>query len=115
MANAKGTNRLEGNGASRMVNLMRQFGYNEDAKFHVATVKSVSPFAIRLPGDNFDITDDLLIVSQSLLPHERSAKIDGGATVTIAFQDGYVNVNDSVIVVETNEGQRYIVLEKVGG
>lgn len=107
-------NRLEGNGASRMVQLIRQHGHNVDVRFHVATVKSVSPFAIRLPGDNFDITDDLLIVSQALLPHERPATIDGGATVTIAFQDGYINVNDEVIVAETNDGQRYIVLEKVG-
>lgn len=107
-------NRLEGSGASRMVQLIRQHGHNVDVKFHVATVKSVSPFAIRLSGDNFDITDDLLIINQALLPHNRLAKIDGGTTVTIAYQDGYINVNDEVIVVETNDGQRYIVLEKVG-
>lgn len=106
--------RLEGNGASRMVQLMRAIGYNEDVKFHVATVKSVAPFAIRLPGDNFDITDDLLTISQSILPHSRTAIINGGESVTVAYQDGYIKVGDEVIAVETNKGQRYLVLEKVG-
>lgn len=126
MSNNK-TNRLEGNGASRMVQMMKRFGHNEDVKFHVALVKSVSPFAIRLQGDNFDITDDLLIVSQAVLPHERQVKITGqatlgnesgaftGDTLTLTYNEGYINVNDEVIVVETNDGQRYIVLEKVGG
>lgn len=80
---------------------------------HIAKVMSISPFAIRIDGDEDDIEMDSLNVMQSILPHERKAKIDGGTSVTIAFQDGYLSLGDEVFVLETNDGQLYHVIDKV--
>lgn len=103
----------EGNGGARFINLMRKFGENVDMRIHIAKVTSVSPFAIRIEGDADDIEMDSLNVMQSILPHERKASIDGGATATIAFQDGYITTGDDVFVLETNDGQLYHVIDKV--
>jgi hypothetical protein len=106
--------RLEGGGAHRLIQLFQRHGHNTDVKFHVATVISVDPFHIRLVGDNFDIEEDSLTVAQNLLAHERQVSIDGGAAVTMSFTEALVEINDEVLVVEVQDGQSYIVLDKVG-
>lgn len=103
---------LEGNGKDRLIELMRRYGHNQDVNFLTAKVSSTTPFAINLPDDPFDITEDLLIISQSILPHERKVSIDGGTEVTMIFNEGYIQPGDDVIVVEANEGQLFYVLDK---
>lgn len=103
--------RLEGNGAARCIKLMKKHGYNEEVKFHIATVSSVSPFSIRIPGDSDDIEEDSLIVMQSILEHDRTIVIDG--TEKIITMKSLVNQGDEVFVLETNDGQLYHVIDKV--
>ncbi len=106
--------RLEGSGVHRLIQLIQRHGHNVDVKFHTATVTSLDPFHIRLVGDNFDIEEDSLIVAQNLLAHERQATINGGDPVTLSFTEALVAAGDEVLVVEIQDGQSYIVLDKVG-
>jgi len=93
--------------------MMRKYGHNVEMRTHIAKVTSIDPFAIRIDGDADDIEMDSLTVMQSILPHERSVIINGGAAVTLAFQDGYIAVGDEVFILETNDGQLYHVIDKV--
>lgn len=117
--------KLEGSGGARLITLMRQFGHNVDSSTHIAKVTSVDPFAIRIEGDPDDIEMDSLVIMQSILPHERKVDINGtvtfngvtssmiGTDVLLTFKEGYINPGDYVWVLETNEGQKYHVIDKV--
>ncbi|MGE6488520.1 DUF2577 family protein [Paenisporosarcina sp. NPDC076898] len=118
-------NRLEGNGAARVLQLMKEQGHNVDTRYHIATVVSVIPFSIQIPGDPFVIDHESLFVPQSFLPHERVVKINGqsthdsisgifnGDTLTLTFSNDYISPGDSVMVAEANDAQKYYVLDKV--
>lgn len=117
--------RQEGNGAARLIKTMEKFGHNVDMITHIAKVTSINPFAIRIDGDNDDIEGDSLFVMQSILPHDRKIDINGtvtfngitdmmvGTDVNITFKEGYINIDDQVWVLETNDGQKYHVIDKV--
>lgn len=119
--------RKEGNAGSRLVKLMQEFGHNVDMRTHIAKVTSINPFAIRIEGDSDDIEMDSLFVMQSILPHERKLDINGtvtfngvtdsivGTDVTMTFKEGYLQPGDNVWVLETNDGQKYHVIDKVVG
>lgn len=120
-------NRLEGNGASRLLQL---FGGNSSGglEMTVATVTSASPIAIRISGDTFDITGEALIVAEGLLAYKRVAKISngsvngstvsGGSVTSITWTDAEVEyksrlkTGDKVIVVVAQDGQLYYVMDK---
>lgn len=112
MINQENT-RLEGSGAHRLIQLIKKHGFNQDMKVHIASVVSVEPFAIRLVGDVFDIESDSLIVAQNLLSHERKISIDGGQISTMKVE-ALVTAGNEVIVLEIQDGQTYVVLDKVG-
>ena len=117
--------RQEGSGAARLITMMQEFGHNVDMRTHIAKVTSIDPFAILIEGDNDDIEGDSLTVMQSILPHERNLDINGtvtfngvtdsitGTNVNINFNEGYINIGDNVWVLETNDGQKYHVIDKV--
>ena len=118
-------NRLEGNGASRIIQMMKQIGYNEEVKFHITEVRSVVPFSIRLIGDDFDIPDEMIFINQSILPHVRKVDLNGTATfngvtdtlnatdMQVTFKDDYIKPGDEVFTIETHDGQRFWVIDKV--
>ncbi|MEK3995455.1 DUF2577 family protein [Psychrobacillus sp. FSL K6-2365] len=117
--------RQEGSGGARLIKMMEQFGHNTDMRTHIAKVTSIDPFAIRIEGDNDDIEGDSLSVMQSILPHERKIDINGtvtfngvtdsmvGTDVKITFKEGYIKIGDEVWVLETNDEQKYHVIDKV--
>lgn len=104
-------NRLEGNGAARLVSLMRQHGFNKELDVELATVVSITPLKLRLDNANFDLEADDFVLSEHLTQHIRKAKIDGGTIVDIEFQ-AHFQLNDRLILVSARGGQQYFVLDK---
>ncbi|KQC48535.1 hypothetical protein AP057_12735 [Geobacillus sp. Sah69] len=104
--------RLEGNGAARLIQLMRHHGYNKDVDIELATITSAPPnIKVKIDNMNIELDRDDLIVARYLTKHKRQVKIDGGATVEIEYQDE-LKVGDRVIVVSANNGQLYFVIDK---
>lgn len=103
-------NRLEGNGASRLLEL---FGGQAGGglEMTVATVTSASPVAIRIDGDTFDITQDSLIVAEQITQLNRTVSISGGADVEMIVRNP-LSAGDKVIVVIAQDGQLYYVIDK---
>lgn len=127
-------NRLEGNSASRFLQIMKSEGQNTGMYATVATVSKASPaLAIRVDGDPFDLEDSDLIIADHLLQHTRIATISKGVVSgettnvsahshsiqTITWQDAEIEftdklkVGDQVAVLVAQEGQLYYVLDKV--
>lgn len=85
--------KMEGNGASRFIQLMRQHGYNKEIDITVGTITAAPPeIKLRLPGDDFDLDKDDVVVADK---------------VASALAEG-----DKVIVVIANSEQQYYVLDK---
>lgn len=125
--------RLEGNGASRFIQLMQKHGGSKGIDITVATVTKTSPLSIRLDGDPFDLSGDEIIVSEYLLKHTRQVDISDGTisgrtasseshthnlhsfglkNAWVDFKSG-LYAGDKVIVVIAQDGQLYYVLDKV--
>jgi hypothetical protein len=104
--------RLEGSGAKRLIQLMRQHGYNTDVNIELATVTSAPPdLKIKVDNMKVELDRDDLIVAQYLTKHKRQAKINGGTTVELEYQDE-LKPGDRVIVASANNGQLYFVIDK---
>jgi hypothetical protein len=85
--------KLEGNGAARIIQLMRQHGYNKDVDVELGTVISAPPaIKIRLDGDNFEIDKDDVVVAF-------------GVSTALA-------AGDRVIILTARNGQQYFVIDK---
>ncbi|AZU61081.1 hypothetical protein [Neobacillus mesonae] len=85
--------RLEGNGASRFIQLMQQHGHNKDIDIIVGTITAAPPdIKLRLPGDNFDLDKDDVIVADK---------------VAQELAEG-----DAVIVLIANNEQQYYIIDK---
>ncbi|MCA1294575.1 DUF2577 domain-containing protein [Paenibacillus sp. alder61] len=144
--------RIEGSGASQLVQLIRAIGYNSEITFELATVTSAPPqLKIKVDHMNVELEKDDLIVAQSLTKHMRkvnlnvkkkasisSTSIDSLYTLTLPQGSGEWSLlsfglnsadfkveeaeleftdelkkDDRVIVVGMNEGQTYIILDRV--
>lgn len=121
--------KLEGNGAARFIQLMRQHGYNTDVEVAFGTVTSAPPtLKIRLDGDSFDLDADDLVVAERLTEHKRTVSLKGGEVngdttgdprlTSLTITDAELTIksalkkNDRVIVLVTNDGQQYYVIDK---
>lgn len=150
--------RIEGTGASQLVQLIRAIGYNSEITFELATVTSAPPqLKIKVDHMNVELEKDDLIVAQSLAKHTRKVnlKSEGGTKIyadikkvkappyqfslnhlfggsgkleffginmaaadqtieeaELEFTDE-LKKDDRVIVVGMNEGQTYIILDRV--
>jgi hypothetical protein len=103
--------RLEGNGPSRLIQLMKLHGYNVEIEFELGKVVSVNPLSIRLNATELLLEIDDLIVAGSLLKHTRSMKFEDGRTEEVEVQDA-LEIGDKVILVEADNGQTFYVLDK---
>lgn len=102
----------EGNGAARILRLMREQGYNEGHVIAVAEVRQVEPsVAIRLHGDPFDLTEEqgLIHVLEHLKEKTYSMSINGAPKVPVVV-DSPLKVGDNVVVVVSESQQTYYVL-----
>ena len=104
--------RLEGDAQSRLIQLMKIYGYNEEMKVFIAEVTSLNPFAIHIDGDPEDIDMESLVVSQHLLPHELVVSLDGGPEKVLTVHKTYLKVGDKAIVISYRDEQQYIVMDK---
>lgn len=85
--------KIEGDGHSKLVQLIREIGYNRDIDVKFATITSVSPFRVRLDGDNFDMEPEELILTERLAEAQKY-------------------VNDRVVMIVVDD-KLHIVLDKV--
>ncbi|MEF2967471.1 DUF2577 family protein [Paenibacillus sp. M1] len=68
--------RIEGSGASQLVQLIRAIGYNSDITFELATVTAAPPgLRIKVDHMNVELEADDLIVAQSLAKHTRTVNL----------------------------------------
>jgi Protein of unknown function (DUF2577) len=100
--------RMEGSGASRLVQLIRSYGYNKDVDFELATVVAPPPnLQITLDKDGLILEASDLVVCEHLTEHSR--ELTDGTTLT--FRPA-LKVGDKVIVVSSEEKQQFLVIDK---
>ncbi|OQP06851.1 hypothetical protein B1690_05945 [Geobacillus sp. 46C-IIa] len=100
---------MEGNGAVRLIQLMRQHGYNKDISIELATVTSPPPnIKIRVDNMKIELDKDDVIIAQHLTKHKRQVRINGGTTVELEHQDE-LKVGDRVIVASDRDQVFYII------
>lgn len=106
------TGRLEGNGASRFVQLMSIYGYNDGIRIETASVTQTAPvLAFRFP-DGLEIDDDeSVIIADHLLEHTRTVSI-GGRPDEVMIVRSPLKVGDAVTVISTESGQLMYVMDK---
>lgn len=121
--------KLEGNGAAKLIQLMRKNGYNKDLDIELATVIAPPPaLVIRCNRDNMELDKDDLIIAEHLTEHVRTVSISGGSVTGTVTPSGNLTtftltdatmtiksplrVGDQVIIVSANDGQLYYVLDK---
>lgn len=144
--------RIEGSGASQLVQLIRELGYNSEVTIELATVTAAPPeLKIKVDHMNLELERDDLIVAQSLTKHKRkiNVKSEGKAKISsnsinqvsivttpqgtgkldftsfglsssnftaeeaeLEFLDE-LKEGDRVIVVGINQGQTYMILDRV--
>lgn len=100
---------MEGNGAIRLIQLMRKHGYNKDLSIELATVTSPPP-NIKIQVDNMkiELDKDDVIIAQYLTKHKRQVRINGGTTVELEYQDE-LKAGDRVIVASDRDQVFYIL------
>ncbi|WP_029100222.1 DUF2577 domain-containing protein [Brevibacillus thermoruber] len=136
----KASDRIEGSGASQLVQLIRQIGYNDYDRFELATVVAPPP-ELRIKIDNMALeleADDVLVAEHLTrhtrivtVKHEQDAERDVGdtepkprdndSTGSLAWTYSYVELQfedvlkagDRVLVASMNDGQSYVILDRV--
>lgn len=104
--------RLEGTGASQLVQLIRRIGANTDVTIELATVTSPPPaLRIKVDGMKIELESDDLIVAERLTAYSRTVTLNDGEPVTLAYGDELL-AGDRVIVASVNSGQLYVILDK---
>jgi len=77
--------RIEGSGASQLVQLIRAIGYNTDVSIELATVTSAPPkLKIKVDHMNIELEKDDLIVAQSLTKHTRTINITSDSSAEMS-------------------------------
>lgn len=90
MAQTSKRTKYEGDGASKLTQLIRNIGRNETSTIRLGTVKSAPPeIAIRLDGDDFDLDKKDLVIAQHLTAHERMANVTGAVINSAMSTQGY--------------------------
>ena len=85
---------------------------NREIAILMGTVVSVAPLSIQARGDDkLTISETALVVPQSLSDHTVEVNASGGR---IMLKYG-LKVGDEVCLLSYNRGEKYIVLDRVGG
>ncbi|MGO4542700.1 DUF2577 family protein [Paenibacillus sp. 2TAB19] len=100
--------RIEGSGASQLVQLIRAIGHNTDITFELATVTADAPeLKIKVDHMNIELEKDDLIVAKSLTKHIRSVTLtskDKGkiSSTSVSMNYNMVLANASVTTFDFN-------------
>ncbi|WP_127506629.1 DUF2577 family protein [Paenibacillus humicus] len=104
----------EGSGMAKLAHVIKALGYNKDVDFEFGTVTSGG---VKLDNETFELDAEDFDIAEHLTAHTRTAMITGNGlpyTVSIAFESA-LTIGSRVIVASYNAGQRYIILDRVGG
>ncbi|MFC4101720.1 DUF2577 family protein [Paenibacillus xanthanilyticus] len=76
--------RIEGSGASQLVQLIKELGHNTDVTIELGTVTANPPaLKIKLDNMNVELEKDDLIVAQSLTKHTRTVNLKNTGKTSI--------------------------------
>lgn len=110
---------LEGNGFSKLAQVMQQAGYNKDVMLDIGIVTAPPPnISIKLKSDGLQLGKDDLIIAERLTSH--SIEIDGisaqinGMGSTVSKFKGTVNnelkLGEKVIIIsDESDGHFYVI------
>lgn len=102
---------IEGSPGSKLVQMIRKYGYNKDLDAEVATVVSPLPnLSVKLASDGLVLERSDLVVAEWLTEHKRSVLLNG-SPAELTFQ-AQLATGDRVIVVCADESQQYFVIDK---
>lgn len=77
--------RIEGTGASQLVQLIRKLGHNDYDRFELATVTSAPPnLRIKIDGWPVELEGDDLVVARRLTRHKRKVTITGTSNTNVS-------------------------------
>ncbi|MFP7288277.1 DUF2577 family protein [Shouchella clausii] len=108
--------RIEGSGASQLVQLIRKIGHNTDVSIELATVTSAPPeLKIKVDHMNVELEKDDLIVVQSLTKHKRTVTLVSKGGMKLSAQNAppvppdppvVTNLNlETILVLNTGTGE----------
>jgi hypothetical protein len=104
--------RLQGTGASQLVQMIREVGRNDFDEFSFATVISAPPnLRIKVDGMPIELEADDIVIAERLTKYPVRLRASDG-TVTEYTVDDELAVGDRVITASMNNGQTYVVLDK---
>lgn len=108
---------IEGSPAAKMVQIIREKGFNKEMSIEVGIVISPLPdIKIRIGSNELELDKDDLIVAEHLTEHTRliAPIVIGNTTVSQITFKNCLKVGDKVTVVGDNDTQYYYVINKVG-
>lgn len=86
----------EGSAGSKLRSLIKSVGANTDTRIEFGTVTAASPdFRVLVDGMKIEVEAEDCVVAERL--------IESG-----------LDVNDRVIIAETNSGQTYVIIDRMG-
>lgn len=89
--------RIEGSGASQLVQLIRKIGHNTDVSIELATVTSAPPeLKIKVDHMNVELEKDDLIVVQSLTKHKRTVTLVSSAGTTVKADSATASASGTI-------------------
>lgn len=76
------------------------------------TVRSLSPFTVRVDESMQDIPEVALVRTVGVMPKSYTGTDSNGDTFTVVINEG-LTVGDRVVLMRCSAGQRFLVLSKV--
>lgn len=83
------------------------------AKVMYGTVTAASPLAIKI-DQRFTVTEDFLILTKNVRDYKVKISVNGGMEQDYTVRNA-LKTGDKVILLREQGGQKYIVIDKVGG
>jgi len=104
--------RLEGNGASRLIQLMSNHGKNDSIKVEVGTITNNLPeIKLRIDGDKIELDADDFEVCEHIT-NRKSSVIINGVESEIEYKDE-LKIGDRVVVLSANNDHCYYILDRL--
>lgn len=113
---------LEGNGFSKLAQVMKQAGYNKEISIDIGEVITAPPnLKIKLKSDGLTLEKEDIILSQQLTEYEvtikeATAEINNSpATITnfIGKVDGSLKTGERVLIISDDDTAKFFALNRV--
>lgn len=113
---------LEGNGFSKLAQVMKQAGYNKEISIDIGEVIAAPPnLKIKLKSDGLTLEKEDIILSQQLTEYEvtikeATAEINNSpATITnfIGKVDGSLKTGERVLIISDDDTAKFFALNRV--